>query len=259
MALDDGGAQIDPATLPENAGLIAEIDAQLAAAEAERAHRRDLGARLACVVPEAAAAIEKRVTDRSGSTAREEDLRGGIADALRSRGELVMTEPKLAVPGWTANLGGFDLAIVAENALVVGETKWADGNLYECMWDIFKLAASLQIPRVEAAVAIYGAPTKHWARPESCARLFEDRQILPGELILGLPEEWAANLAGSSAQPNAVPMQIQLTLLGATAVSIFGKEWAIRAVSVTGHPRSLTLSNGWPAGAPPASPKPYVW
>jgi hypothetical protein len=141
MALDDD-AQIDPEMLPENRSLMAEIDAQLVAAEARREWQQALASRLAAAVPDAVSRIEDLVAARAGTHAREEDLRGGIADELRARGELVLTEARLRVPGWTPNLGGFDLALVVDNSLVIGETKWADGNLHEAMWDLLKLGSA---------------------------------------------------------------------------------------------------------------------
>jgi hypothetical protein len=81
------------------------------------------------------------------------------------------------------------------------------------MWDIFKLASALTISRVDAAVAVYGAPAKHLERPDTCARLFEDREISCGHLLRLFPKEWATNLAGSSAQPLAIRSRIALALL----------------------------------------------
>ena len=197
--------------------------------------------------------------ERGGSHAREEDLRGAVAAALRGRGELVLTEAKLPVPGWTETLGGFDLAIVVDDSLVVAETKWADGNLYESMWDIFKLASALAITRVDAAVAIYGAPAKHWERADSCARLFEDREISCWSLIRHFPKEWAKNLAGSSARPLAIPSRIDLTLLSQGAVEVLGKAWQVRAVGVVTEFVHSELKGGWPDGAPPDCPGPLDW
>jgi hypothetical protein len=76
---------------------------------------------------------------------------------LRERDELVLTEARMAVPGWTRNLGGFDLATMDHGSVVLGEAKWADGNLYECMFHILKLASATTIRRVDAAVAFYAA------------------------------------------------------------------------------------------------------
>jgi hypothetical protein len=66
VAIDDD-AQIDPATLPENVALLAEVDAQLAAAEAYRQRRRALETRLASAIPNAVGRIEERVQARDAS------------------------------------------------------------------------------------------------------------------------------------------------------------------------------------------------
>jgi hypothetical protein len=258
VALDDD-AQVDPATLPENIALMRRIDAQIAEAQAQRERRHMLESRVSDAIPDAVSRIEERVLTRWASHAREEDLRSGIADELRSRGELVVTEAKLRVPGWTTKLGGFDLGIVARDSLVLGETKWADGNLYECMWDLFKLGSALAIDRVDAGVAIYGSPAEHWTRAEGCARLFEDREVLTRNLIWALPREWQINLNGSSAEPLIIPTILRLRLLTATSCDVLGKRWEIRAVGVSPDGGDSRLINGWPKGGPPEAPKPYAW
>jgi hypothetical protein len=258
VALDDD-AQVDPATLPENVELMQEIDAQIGEASAKLEHQRASEGRLSSAIPDAVSRIEERVLGRDASHAREEDLRGGIADELRARGELVLTEAKLRVPGWTANLGGFDLAIVVDNSLVLGETKWADGNLYECMWDLFKLGSAVSMDRVDAGVAVYGAPAKHWQRAEGCARLFEDREVLTWELISALPRDWQINLDGSTARPQVIPMLLQLRLLMSETCEVLGKSWEIRAVGVTPDGGDYPLLDGWPKGGRPEDPKPYTW
>ncbi|MFX6007001.1 hypothetical protein ABTF07_20715, partial [Acinetobacter baumannii] len=78
-----------------------QIHGQLAEADAVRERQHALEVRLASALPEAVSRIEQRVLARAGLHAREEDLRGGLADGLHARGELVLTEAKLQVPGWT--------------------------------------------------------------------------------------------------------------------------------------------------------------
>jgi hypothetical protein len=258
VALDDG-AQIDPATIPENISLMKELDAHINTAAERRERQRALAALIADVVPEAASRVEQYVVARGADHAKEEDLRGGVAELLREGRELVLTEARLAVPGWTRNLGGFDLAVVADNSVVVAETKWADGNLAECLWDLFKLGCALEIPRVDAAEAIYGAPVKHWQKPAGVTRLFEDRDVVGKKLIEGLPRDWAWNLAGSNAEPGAVPMLMKLRLLNATPVSVVGREWEVRTLAVYSESGVYHLQGGWPHGAPPAEPQPYDW
>jgi hypothetical protein len=255
----DDGAQIDPATLPENVELMRKLDADSARREQQEDRRRALESRITAALPGAVSGIEGRVRGREGAYAREEDLRGGLAEALRANDELVLTEARLLVPGWTPNLGGFDLAVVVDDSLVVGETKWADRNLHECMWDIFKLASALSVPRVDAAVAVYGAPAKHWQKPETCARLFENRDVVSRDLILGLPHQWEINLAGSSAKPLAIPMLVKLRLLATQPGEVLGKSWEVRAISVEGDVGTYHLTDGWPHGERPAEPKPFRW
>jgi hypothetical protein len=258
VALDDD-AQIDPATLPENVEVMQGLDAQIAEANAKREHQRALEARLSSAIADAASRIQERVIARGASDAREEDLRGGIADELRARGELVLTEAKLRVPGWTTNLGGFDLAIVVDNSVGLGETKWADGNLYECMWDLFKLGSALSLDRVDAGVAVYGAPAKHWQQAEGCARLFEDREVLTREPDLGASARLADQPRPKYREAARHPMLLRVQVPAATTCQVLGKTWEIRAVGVTPNGGDFPLADGWPKGGRPETPKPYTW
>lgn len=255
----DDDAPADPATSPENVEMMRQIHGQLAEADAVRERQHALEVRLASAIPEAVSRIEQRVLARAGLHAREEDLRGGLADGLHARGELVLTEAKLQVPGWTTNLGGFDLALVVDDSVVLGETKWADGNLYESMWDLLKLGSALSLNRVDAAVAIYGAPAKRWQQAAGVARLFEDREVITRNLILALPREWQINLDGSSAKPHVIPILLRLRLLTAVTCEVLDKTWEIRAVGVVPDGGDHPLMDGWPQGGRPDAPKPYPW
>jgi hypothetical protein len=117
----------------------------------------------------------------------------------------------------------------------------------------------LSLNRVEAAVAIYGAPGKHWTRSEGCGRLFEDRDVVARDLILALPREWQINLDGSTAKPHAIPALLRLTLLTTTSCALLGKSWEIRAVGVRPDAGEHHLSDGWPKGGRLEAPKPYPW
>lgn len=255
----DDDAQVDPATLLENKKLMAMLDEKIAEVAEARNRQDRMAAIVAAAVPTASQFVEQRVIARKGGHAREEDLRFGIAKILRQQGELVLTEARLPVPGWTAKLGGFDLAVVTDDSLVVAETKWADGNLRESMWDLIKLASVLAVPRVDAAVAVYGAQVKQWQKPESFGRLFEDRQIIVLKLLEALPKDWQRNLSGSKAQPLTVPAAIHVKLLSTTEIEVLGREWEVRAVSVRPDGGTFDLEAGWPHGVPPSNPATYSW
>ena len=163
--------------------------------------------------------------------------------------------------GWTKNLGGFDIAMVVDNSLVVAETKWADGNLRESMWDVFKLRQAHRLDqRIGAAVAVYGAPAKRWAAAKSGRRrIFEDRALITLKLIEALPTDWARVLGGSTASPKTIPARIHVDLLSTTTVDVFGKAWEVRAIAVRPDGGPCDLTDGWPHGEAPPTPEPYRW
>lgn len=251
-----GDIQWDPATTPGNRSLMSQLDGIATRVEEKKRRQRKLAERFAGVLAAAAVQVEARMLAREAKNVREEDLRSALANEMRHNDELVLTEARMAVPGWTANLGGFDLAIVDQDAVVLGETKWADGNLYEAMWDILKLASATTAPRVEAAVAFYAAPTKQWHQAGTCAQLFEDRFVTARDLIWAFPTRWQTNLEGSSARPHAVPIPIELRLLASEEIEIVGKQYEVRALSVLGDEPFRTLENGWPHGEIPTESKP---
>lgn len=114
-------------------------------------------------------------------------------------------------------------------------------------------------PRVDAAVAIYGAPTKHWARPDSCGRLFEDRDIDTPKLVRHSPKDWATNLARSSAQPQAIPVLISAKLIACAPVEVLGKGSEVRAIQLSTDMPADPWPNGWPGGEAPAEAQDYFW
>jgi hypothetical protein len=252
--------QIDPATLPENRGLLAAVDAQLSAAMEARQHRQLLAQLLAEAVPPALYDMEKRIEDAGRTHPKEEDLRSGVADALRLDGQLVVTEPRLGLEDWSRNLGGFDLGLLIDDGLVVGETKWANGSVFESMWDVFKLASALRVPRVHAAVAIYAASPKSWAQSGPAELFANHDHVIPTLLMQAWPTEWQKNLDGSTVQPFAVSTEISLRLLRTATETIFGRDWEIRALQVINeHPTEHLLENGWPEGGRPEQPRKLTW
>jgi hypothetical protein len=204
-------------------------------------------------VREATLGISDVIAAREGSYGLEEDLRGGVVDSLRGREELVLTEGKLAVEGWSANLGGFDFALVGDDgSLALGETKWADGKLYECLWDIFKLASATTMPRVLAGFAVYGAPVKHWEKPVACAELFASDSWLTTNVIETHPGAWKKNLGGTNARPTGLPLEFATNLIASYSTDVLGRAWEVRLLEVRGGEIGTWLEDGWPPTTPEA-------
>lgn len=204
---------------------------------------------LAEAAEEATGAIPDAIAKREGTYGLEKDLREGIVTALRERGELALTDAKIGVPDWTSNLGGFDLSFVnTTGELAVAETKWADGNLWESIWDLLKLASAARMPRVCAAFAIYGAPLEHWEKPVPTAELFTGGIYQARDVIDNYPKHWRECLAGSTARPEGVPLEISIDPVTSSRVEIGGTPWLVQLVEVIPGEAMTGLEDGWPAG-----------
>lgn len=143
----------------------------------------------------------------------------------------------MTLSGWTANLGGFDIAMVGtDGAVVVVETKWADGSLWQAIWDVLKLASAQVLSRVSAAYAVYPAPVDHWGK-YSGSELFtrwDSRSTVTDHLLEESALDWEKNLRGSAAYPTELPMAVDLKPVAAESATIMGRDYLIRIVSVRG-------------------------
>jgi hypothetical protein len=241
MALDDGGAQIDPATLPENVELIQEIEALAGGQGAPGLQAPAAGAMRELVVEALRVTVEglaAALGHRDATHPLEEDLRGGLAAALGRSKAAVFTEAKLRLPGWTPNLGGFDVvAVGSDGSVVLIETKW--GSVWQALWDVLKLASAQQHPRVTAAYAVYAASTNEWAK-QAGAEFFGDwdrRGFTTAEVLDDNAGDWNANLKGSpTVWPNEVPGAVDLDAVAVESVTLLERPYEIRAVSVGTSP-----------------------
>jgi hypothetical protein len=261
MALDDGGPQIDPGTLPDSLKLVQEIEAtaqtHCGLTAAASGPMQEL---LSEALDLTAAGLEVALSEREATHPLEEELRGGLAVALAQSDAIVFTEAKLQLPGWTTNLGGFDVAVAGpEGSVVLIETKW--GQVWQGIWDVLKLASATRHPRVTAAYAVYAASATEWTREKDLgAGLFGDweaRQFATNALLGDNEKDWEANLKGSpTVYPSQLPGAVDLRPVSAQPVVLLGTEYKIRAVSVAALPsKPLKLERGrltmcsWSRGA----------
>jgi len=253
MALDDG-AQIDPATLPENRKLMQELDALSRATPPPltapaRGAMREL---LVEAVAVASSGLAEALEVRAGDHPLEEDLRTALAIALSRTDAAVFTEAKLRLSGWTPNLGGFDIVTAgAEGSLILIETKW--GNVWQGIWDVVKLASGHQHPRVTAAYAVYAATPTEWGKYVERELFMTDgsRSSVTDYLLEEYQDEWAWNLKGSpTVYPSELPAGMTVTAVHEETVTLLARAYEVRVVSVEaglGPPLEL------PRGQPPST------
>jgi hypothetical protein len=160
----------------------------------------------------------------------------------------------VSVPNWDRRLGGFDLRLgfssdPGSEALV--ETKVDD--VEHTLWDLFKLAAALRMPGVDAAYMILARPKHRWDDGD-CAALFAEREGPTWWVSEAMFVEWRAAWAdltgprGGSARPLTVPSKVETAFIGAAAVEGFDG-YEIRCVAVRLVPGcgELRFDGAWPA------------
>lgn len=142
-----------------------------------------------------------------------------------------------AIPNWDRRLGGFDLRVRLEAGLrgeALVETKVDD--VEHTLWDLFKVAAGLTMPDVEAGYLVLARLRHRW-NDGDCAALFAEGDGPTRWVSAAMFGDWRSAWAdltgprGGSARPLTVPAEIETHLIGTAPASGFDG-YAIRAVAV---------------------------
>jgi len=194
-----------------------------------------------------AAAADLEALDQANGRVRERQ----VADALGRHLESARVERKLRIPGWDPQPGNVDIFTtdwLGRPKLVV-ETKHKDGDdVYECLWDLAKVLSLTTERSVEGAYLVTGTTAANWARPVSCAELFETgRHNLVGA-IRRYTTLWEDLLQEGRGRPLAVPETIDVSLVARVPVVLKGLAWELRAVRVRAVEADWT---GFIDGRPP--------
>jgi hypothetical protein len=211
-----------------------------------------------------AADMTRRADDRGGPDRLREraDLEPAFVGALQTQfGDRAQKDRKVIVPGWS-RIGRVDAIVRAEagsGALELAvELKWAAaGQLYEAIWDLFKMALVAGRSDVEWAGLATGAPVEAWAT-DACRDLLSDGVHDTAELCKRRFDDrrkrlmWDDALAGGyDSFPEAVPASIRTEHVGCTAIRSSGQAWELRMVRVTAETsKSLKFRDGWPGRRP---------
>jgi hypothetical protein len=208
-----------------------------------------------------ARADEKGGLDKLGEKA---DLEPVVVAALRAAlpDSHVEKTPKTTIPHW-ASAGGVDIRVrqgLGSDALVLaGELKWCRaGQMYEAIWDLFKMALLALRDDAGMTFLLTGAPSSKW-QTDSCRDLFEDRIHEPLELFARRFPTGTRRLmwddlleGGYDRYPDAVPARIRTAVVADEPIAHPAGDWAIRAVEVTPLSGCIPIRGGWPNGDRPA-------
>lgn len=175
----------------------------------------------------------------------------GVALAKPGAAARATGNRRVAVPNWDRELGGFDLRIQLgeddeDEALVEAKVDDVDQTL----WDLFKLAAGLLMPRVKAGYLLVACRRDRWGNGD-CTPLFaESAQPVRWNSAVMFEEwraAWAALLKGGTARPTSVPSEIETAFVG-RAPTVGFNSYEIRCVAVRLVPDASVLhfENEWP-------------
>jgi hypothetical protein len=163
---------------------------------------------------------------------------------------------RVSIPDWDRPLGGFDLRVrldgdEAGEALVEAKVDDVDQSL----WDLFKLAAALSLPGVEAAYLLVARHRDRWDDGD-CAALFapapEPVRWDSAAIFERWRRAWADLLRGGAARPTSVPSEVETAFVGRAPAAGFERH-ELRCVAVRLVPgaAALPFAGDWPA---PPSP-----
>ena len=183
----------------------------------------------------------------------EKRLAAALGDALEAelaplRVSLNKKLPDFELPNWDPQPGWLDVSVVdeSERLLVVAEIKLDDVD--QTLWDIFKVAAALDLPSVQAAYVIVAAPLSTWRTASEVVELFSaeaEKEWASRYLFDAYRKSWTHLLRGGRARPTKVAATLRITPLARVPVDHF-PPYELRAVRIHPYGDHLALVNGWP-------------
>ena len=139
---------------------------------------------------------------------------------------------KVVWPVWPG-VGPVDVALVEPDGTrrAFLELKWGAGTLYNCIWDLAKMATAVTIPEAATAFLIAGAPDTDWAGADG-AECFSSGTHSLVELFEQYPKHWRFWLNDVKTHPAHLPRLVSTTQVAAVPVEVRGEAWTIRCVNV---------------------------
>lgn len=168
----------------------------------------------------------------------ESELACVFALALRTTGKpwKVGTEHRVDFPGWQPRVGEVDVTLVdattrEPHAFI--ELKWGAATLYNCIWDLGKMATAVAGGHVPRAFLVAGASEAAWAGAAG-REVFDERAWKASDLFARdyLPG-WKKWWEEVKTRPQLLPAEMITREIARAAMTINGLPWSLRAAEVT--------------------------
>jgi hypothetical protein len=175
-------------------------------------------------------------------------MRGIGAEALAGE---VRPEIALSLPDWP-KVGKCDLAVRPMpdgSALAALELKWCrdPSDVYQCLWDAFKVGLALSVGRTNRAFIVAGMSATGWSVRPTGAELFGDTEVAAADLAGRYEKHWKWLLDGSGSRPVQLPRRICTRLTASVPIHAHEGDWEVRCAEVTVVDAVPTaFQDGWP-------------
>lgn len=117
------------------------------------------------------------------------------------------------------------------------------------------MTSMTEVPAVEAAYLVYGAPERYWAKPVECARELFLAPAPEGAGVVEVPaliqtheQRWSKYILGDSRGRFAeAPRATRVDVVAAVALTVGGQRWYLRTVAVASDgTAAVAFDNGVP-------------
>lgn len=129
------------------------------------------------------------------------------------------------------------------------ELKWGAGTLYNCIWDVAKMATCIVSGQCNVAYLIAGAPVGDWQDADG-AELFGSGTTALVELYERYSQHWRKWAREVKTHPAFLPQLTCRTAIASAPLRVRATEWELRVVRIS---RATSTSSWWAVGPVEAS------
>lgn len=136
--------------------------------------------------------------------------------------------------GWHGRLGPVDIVLndALDAPLRFVEVKWGGSELWNCAWDLAKLAVCTSEGLVPAGLLVAGATAKDWHNRVRGAELFERRRWEPRTFLDRFARDFAFWRGDVQTRPLQLPSEWETLEVAEVATDMGGEDWRLRATLV---------------------------
>jgi len=131
-------------------------------------------------------------------------------------------------------VGPIDVSLLDKEGapLAFIELKWGAGTLYNCIWDLAKMAVAVASKHCATAYLVAGAPASEWSSADGSA-LFAAGDWSTADLYTTYRKYWDFWRGDVKTHPVTLPATVTTGSVAVAELSVCGKPWEVRCGEVS--------------------------